>query len=153
MKGNNYEGSAKYWYENGHLQMECNYKHNQLQERLVRYYPDGNKEEERFYQDGQIHGLNRSWNNNGSLIKESVYKMGKLNGYYHEFYSDQRLKIKGEYVAGQMQGRWLYYDQLGNIVQITNFNNNLKDGWEVIYAPDGGIVSKKFFTQGVTNSK
>ncbi len=148
MKGNIYHGPARYWYEDGPLQMECNYKENKLNGRLIRYFSNGKKEEERFYNDGLIVGLKRTWIPSGTLVSESIYNRGKLHGSHHDFYPSQRLKIEGEYINGQMEGRWLYYDELGNIIQITVFKKNLKDGWEVTYNQDGSIKYKRNYKLG-----
>ena len=161
MKGDLYEGPAKFWYSNGILQMECNYKNNKLEGKAVRYYQNGFKEEELTYSAGELNGINKCWDQRGNLVKECSYKNGKLNGPYHEWHGDNILSIDGQYKDGNIDGQWLYFDiytkvigegrfingtgiqksffENGKTKQITHYENNLKEGDEMLYNPDGNV--------------
>lgn len=164
-------GPAKYWYEDGTLQMECNYQNNILNGRLSRYYQDGTKKEQQVYKNDTLDGPAFAWDRSGNLAIESNYVKGTYQGNYREFYPNRQIRIEGRYVKGIIDGQWLYFDESGQVIGKGNFHlgdgvqesfypengrikirtpykNNVKEGTETEYSPDGRVLNVRIFSGG-----
>jgi antitoxin component YwqK of YwqJK toxin-antitoxin module len=161
LHGKSYEGSAKYWYEDGTIQMECIYHNNLLDGVLTRFYTSGMPCEVQPYANGKLHGTVKTWDITGKIIAISNYTNGIITGRYIEYYPNAVTKVEGQYYKGNYDGIWFYYDEGGNIIgegrfkngtgtqkafydngklkKVTHFQNNRKDGEEVYYKPEGTV--------------
>ncbi len=169
--GGQRNGPAKYWYEDGTLQMECAYQNNLLDGRLSRYYQNGIKKEQQDYKNDTLNGPAFVWDRSGNLTIESNYAKGTYHGNYREFYPNRQIRIEGIYVKGIIDGQWLYFNESGQVIGKGNFNlgegvqesfypengriksrtpykNNVKEGTETEYAPDGRVLNVKIFSGG-----
>jgi len=168
---NQRNGPAKYWYEDGTLQMECTYKNNRLEGSLIRYYLKGFKEEQQKYKNDSLNGPGLFWDRLGNLVIETNYLNGKLHGNYREFYPNKQIKSEGFYIKGNIDGQWLYYNEFGQVIGLgnfhlgngvqrsfypengkvkilTNYKNNLKEGSEIEYSPEGREIIARIFSKG-----
>ena len=80
----------EYYYDNGQLKIEENYRFNQLSGNYTEYYSDGNIK-----------------------IKMS-YRKGISNGSYQEYYSNNNKKVNGSYNKGNRNGNWYFYNVDGS---------------------------------------
>ena len=163
-------GVARYYYESGSVQIECFYRNDTLDSTFTRYYTGEIREISQDYHKGMLHGKSRYWNPTGQLVIESHYQNGKLHGPYVEYYPNRHVKSEGTYTDGMVDGRWLYYSEAGNIIgtghfsqgsgeqrsfyedgrlhRITSYTNNVKDGPEVTFSPEGTVSEKIYYRQG-----
>jgi len=173
LKGGQRNGPARYWYEDGNIQMECTYKDNLLNGTLTRYYPfpDGTKNEKQNYRNDTLDGAYIVWDRSGNILLETQYSMGKMHGAFREFYENKMIKTEGNYVMGNIDGLWLYFDDTGLVVgkgtfkmgtgvqksffpgteqvkMITHYKNNLKDGEETEYSPEQKIIKTRIYFAG-----
>jgi len=171
MHGKERNGPAKYWYEDGTIQMECTYKKNKLEGILTRYLPTGYKEELQTYKNDTLNGQNLQWDRLGDLVVEAYYAKGKLHGHYRELYPNKQTKTEGLYVNGDIDGQWLYFDESGQVVGMGNFirgngiqksyypengqlkimtpyKNNFKEGEEIEYSPEGKKMKINIYSKG-----
>ncbi len=173
LKGDQRNGPARYWYEDGNIQMECTYQNDRLNGTLTRYYsyPDGTKEEQQNYRNDSLEGPSLAWDRSGNLLVQTQYAKGKPHGTYREFYENKMIKTEGSYVFGNIDGLWLYYDDTGLVIgkgtfkmgngeqrsfypgtvrvkMITTYKNNLKDGEETEYSPEGKIIRMRVYSSG-----
>lgn len=175
LKRNYYEGPAKFYYETGQVQISCTYKKDKLHGRYLIFHPDGQKKEEQNFWNGVQVGSNKIWDSHGILIKTANYSNGNLNGRFTEFWPNGSVMTEGEFNNGLYHGYWLYYDYTGSIAgyakfqmgtgfqkavypdgsvrQITPFSNNLKDGEELLFSPDGKIRKINRYIKGQLSSK
>ncbi|MEI6456280.1 MAG: hypothetical protein WCO93_08325 [bacterium] len=176
MHGGQRNGPARYWFEDGNIQMECIYKDDMLNGNLTRYfaYPEGAREEQQTYINDTLDGTDLLWDRAGNVLIQSHFLKGKLHGTYHEFYENKLIKAEGSYVNGNIDGLWLYYDDTGLVVgkgnftmgngeqrsfytgtvkikMITRYSNNLKDGAEIEYSPEGKVLRKRIYFAGNVN--
>lgn len=160
-KGEQKEGDARYYYEDGTLQMSCTYHKNKLSGLMTRYYTNGFKQEEQYYLNDLPDGPGKTWDRLGLLASTVNYSAGKLHGIYREWHPNQVLKTDGVYVNGLFDGQWLYYNDLGFVIgegvftdgtgtlknhydngkikQVTRYKLNLKEGEEIVYNEDGSV--------------
>lgn len=66
---------------------------------------------------------------------------GKL---FQSFYgSNNQLKMEGEYDENQKRhGIWTYYTIEGKKQSVTEYNHGLKDGYSIVYHPNGSLYYK-----------
>ena len=102
-------GSWKYFYANGALMLEENYKKGNFHGKQFIYYPNGNVTEIRIYKDGLLDGICRKFSDKGILIEKVSYKLGKLNGLAEYFELNGNIKETGAYKDGIRVGKWQYY--------------------------------------------
>jgi antitoxin component YwqK of YwqJK toxin-antitoxin module len=160
-RGSVAEGVSRFWYEDGTLQMECNYKENKLEGPFVRYYSNGIREESRIFKNGMQNGEYKAWDRSGHLIKQGSYKDDKPDGAFWEWYPDGAVRVEGQYKNGVIDGRWIYFSghgvvigegtftngtgiqkafyENGRLKQTTPYQDNQKNGEEIFYRNDGTI--------------
>ena len=63
-------GSHKYWYDNGQINYEENYKDGKRHGLYKRWYENGQVMYEYNYKDGKHHGLYKRWYDNGQINYE-----------------------------------------------------------------------------------
>ncbi len=170
-KNDKLDGKSTWYYENGKKEMEATYKDNVLNGPLLRWYKNGLPEVESYYEDGKLQGKAITYNDFGYIVLEENYRNDTLNGKYFKYYNDRTPQIDGEYVDGLFQGRWIYYDNRGKIVGMGEFDhgsgiqkawwpngelkrevsyvNNLKNGADKWYRPDGKLEKVIYFEDGM----
>jgi len=159
MKDGVYNGPARYWFENGNIQISCNYLDNKVDGLMKTYYPDGNIREEQEFSLGFPHGKKTTWDIKGNLSLSCSFRNGKLHGRYTVWYPGRIIQMEGNYIDGREDGIWLYYDASGKVIgegnftrgtgiqkafydngalkQVTRYTDGEKDGDEIFYRPDG----------------
>ena len=76
-KPNNFSGKWLWWYENGQLKWEDNYKNGKEHGKWLYWYENGQLEWEENWKDGKPHGKCLGWFESGQLEYEHNYKNGK----------------------------------------------------------------------------
>jgi antitoxin component YwqK of YwqJK toxin-antitoxin module len=164
------EGVARFWYENGNLELTAVYSNGKLDGMLVRYREDGSVVSEDEYKDGKLNGISREKNRHNVVLSEKTYVNDTLDGPCKTYDDAGHLLSEGQYSHGWFEGKWTYYDQFGkiigegifekgagmmrsidvdgNIVGTTEIRNNLKNGKEVYYSIDGRQVRTVYYLDG-----
>ena len=109
LNGRKRVGNWKYFYANGELMSEENYKDGKLEGEQLIYYPDGQVTEFAVYKNGLKDGVISKYSSDGILIEEITYKEGKPNGMAKYFELNGNLKETGLYNNGKREGTWEYY--------------------------------------------
>lgn len=163
-------GVAKFWYDNGNLQLTGEYKDGVLDGKLCRYRENGIIETEDIYQNGKLHGLCREFHYNGNVLSEMPYVNDTLHGLSRQFDDVGQIMIEGYYEHGYFEGKWNYHDRIGNLIGeadfkkgmgvkksydtdgkltgITEYMDNLKHGREIWYNKSGKEISIRYFEHG-----
>ena len=100
--------------------------------REIRYFPNGDKEQEGTYEDGKKDGLWIQWYPNGEKWTEIHYDNGEKEGEMVVYFKSGKVNYKSNYKNNRPHGEWIYYDGRGNKKK------------KVVY-DTGEIVSKKEF--------
>jgi antitoxin component YwqK of YwqJK toxin-antitoxin module len=143
LNGNNYEGIARYWYEDGTIQMVCTYKNNVLDGPLTRFYTSGFPKEKRLYLNGKLNGKSISWDPTRKIQSIFNYTNDILDGHYIEYYPNGLIKVEGQYIKGDYHGMWLYYDEGGGIIGEGRFDKG--NGFQKAFT----IMVKSNFIPGI----
>ncbi|KGL63717.1 toxin-antitoxin system YwqK family antitoxin [Polaribacter sp. Hel1_85] len=109
LNGRKRVGNWKYFYTDGTLMSEENYKDGKLDGEQLIYYPDGLVTEFAIYKDGLKHGVVSKYSSKGILIEEITYASGKPNGVAKYFELNGNLKETGVYKDGKRVGKWEFY--------------------------------------------
>jgi hypothetical protein len=68
------------------------------------YYPDGKVYMEVNFKDSIPHGLTRQYFKNGQVFEETNYKNGVMDGVSKKFYEDGKLSMETPYDSGRIHG-------------------------------------------------
>ena len=80
-------GTLKYYYKNGKLQSEGNFKDGKLEGLFKVYYENGNLAAEANFKDGKFEGLAKVYYENGNLKSEIFFKEGNpISGYQYDIH-------------------------------------------------------------------
>ena len=165
MKNSRKNGSAKYYYPSGRLQMSMNYVDDKLEGLYEKFTFNGVRTEMTMYSNGMKNGESKLYGENGKLQIQSSFVNDTIHGTYKEFYPNGQVKVSGSYNHGLYDGNWEYFDVGGMKVGYADFKsgtgkqfalhygskrlktevsyvNNLKDGEEIWYDRDGNVEKK-----------
>lgn len=76
---------------------------------------------------------------NESILKEDYNQ--EENGYFKEFYGgNDQLKMEGAFDKDRNRdGIWKYYTVDGKTLSVTEYQNGLKNGYSILYSPNGAL--------------
>jgi antitoxin component YwqK of YwqJK toxin-antitoxin module len=161
-------GSFVHWYENKQIHEKGVYDtliidrpndariESVLSVYYIRYFGNGKKEREQFYQKGKLHGEAKEWHLNGNLKSEIEYKNGLPFGKKILYYDNGKCSAKGNvfqeasegYVAPKFEGKQISYYPNGNIRWQQEYLNNEPHGSWVTYNGQGILIEQKMFERG-----
>lgn len=84
--------------------------------RSLRYYFNGEKQEEISYRDGIKNGPYIFWFPNGEKMFEGTYKNGLLDGTFTQWYDNGEIDYIAHYENGRPSGTWEYYSKEGKLL-------------------------------------
>jgi TonB family protein len=90
-------GGFRYWYENGQLQIKCNFLNNRLNGEYLEFYENGRPKISRRYVNGLIDGTEKTWSLSGFIAKVVEYKLGARHGKFLTYYDNGQLIRKDIY--------------------------------------------------------
>lgn len=124
-------GTWKFYYPNGNLNEQVEYKDNKMNGYYIHYAPDGSLLEQGEYKMDLKTGLWKQYKD-GKISTEISYTNDVENGKF-VFYVNGKIARTGEYKNGIKVNRWLEFDENGNkIGQAIYDEAGLKKGkWEI----------------------
>ncbi|MFB1039601.1 MAG: toxin-antitoxin system YwqK family antitoxin [Polaribacter sp.] len=102
-------GLWKYFYKNGDVMSQENYKNGLQHGEQFVFYSNGKITERSLFKDGLLDGISSKYSSKGILIEEVVYNKGKPNGLAKYFELNGNIKETGIYADGKRVGKWEYY--------------------------------------------
>ena len=153
-------GRYYYWFPNGNMSQDTQYKHGKRDGKQIVYHFSGGKESEQFWVDGKQEGKEQWWDENGVLyrvceykndmpdgvwtwyypptkatenikVSEQHWKEGLKNGPWKWWYANGQLGISGQYQDHRQHGTWKYFDEAGKQTEVREY----RDGELVVKAP------------------
>ncbi len=115
-----YTGKHSIFYENGHKQMEGNYKDGKLDSALE-WYENGQKKSEMSWKAGKLDGLQLKWHKNGQKEREGNFKDGKADGQGVEWHSNGQKESEFLFKNGKEDGLQLKWHENGQKKGEVNF--------------------------------
>ena len=167
-KNNKEEGLAEFYNQDGVIMMDVEMKDGKKNGRMRTYFHTGEREMECYYENDKLEGAQRYFDKLNMKVSEMHYKNDVAEGAYTAWYSKAEtinglnaLRCTGFYKNGMMDGEWNYYDenempvghavfqqgtgkmttyQNGEVVKVTNYVKNMKEGDEIEYDGHDNIV-------------
>lgn len=84
--------------------------------RTLRYYYNGEKQEEVHFQNGVKHGVNTFWYQNEEKMFEGNYEDGLLDGTFTQWFDNGKVDYIAQYEKGRPTGTWKYYKKDGTLL-------------------------------------
>ena len=140
------EGNLKYYYENGNLKFQGNYKENKKNGIWNYFYEEGDLKAQAFYKNDK--GQYKEFYNNGKIKAEGINIEGQSDStwiYYHE---NGMVKAMGDYSCGKRFGPWFYYHDNETLSAEGNFIDGKKEGKWIYYHENGEISSEGALHEG-----
>lgn len=92
----------------------------------IRYYSNGEKQEEGYYTNGQKSGKWTYWYENGNKWSEGYFEEGERNGPGAVWYEGGAIQYTGGYIQGKPDGEWIFYDGEGKEVKRVTYTKGEK---------------------------
>lgn len=109
MIGKNRVGKWMYYFSDGKVFSEENYKDGKLDGVVKNYYPNGKLTEETHYKEGKKDGVSKVYTDEGILIEEVAYLDDKLHGFGKYYNLKGQLQEQGNYENGVRKGKWEFF--------------------------------------------
>lgn len=164
-------GPAVWYYENGRKQQEVNYLANKLEGKSLRWYESGKLQSEIWYSNSLKDSISVLYDKDGYKSAVEYYRNDTIEGPYSRYYPHGETMISGFYRKGMMDGSWLFYNvegqiigkadyQLGtgiqkawysngNLSRVIRYVNNLREGAEEYFTPEGQLKKTLYYSAGV----
>ena len=104
-----YHGTVKWYYENGNLFQDVNYKNGVLFGDRKVYFENGKLKNETTYKNGEIDGEWKEYYENGNTRETGTYEKGEKEGLWKYFYKNGKLKEEGKFVFDKKVDVWKSY--------------------------------------------
>ncbi|HHC79550.1 MAG TPA: toxin-antitoxin system YwqK family antitoxin [Flavobacteriia bacterium] len=104
-----FHGNIIYYFENGNIWQEAEYKDGVLHGIRKRNYESGKVKNVRTNVDGKIHGKWTEYYENGQIKEMGNYQEDEREGLWKEYYKSGKLKAQGNYKDGKKVGDWNFY--------------------------------------------
>lgn len=95
------QGLHKYYFPDGKLYLEINYKDSVPHGEVRRYFKAGGILESSNYNNGILHGISRTYYEGGKLSSETPYDSGRIHGVKKKFRKDGMPAYEAPYRYGQ----------------------------------------------------
>jgi len=110
------EGIKKRYSEKGYLEALETYKNGKMDGTYIVYHPDGSVKLKQIFIDDLLQGLSISYFQNGKMKEKVTIKDGFENGVFEEYYPSGVLHWKGNYLNGENEhDTLLEYNQSGQL--------------------------------------
>lgn len=83
--------------------------------KTIRYYFNGERQEEVYYANEKKHGAYNMWYVNGKKMIEAYYVNDFLDGKFTQWYDSGKKSYEAQYSEGTPSGTWKYYNTDGSL--------------------------------------
>lgn len=122
------QGAWTFYFPNGHLNAEEQYKDGILNG-IIKYYDTlGNMHALEYRVNGLLDGKAEYYHANGTLQKSGYFKEGVATGHWQYFFPDGSLETNGFFENGKATGYWTFYDKDGKVRQKGPMKSGKEEG-------------------------
>ncbi|MDR3259322.1 MAG: hypothetical protein LBT51_06855, partial [Fusobacteriaceae bacterium] len=143
----------KFYYEDGKIKIQANYKNDMLDGEYEEFDIDGNLKIQKLMSNGRIirdgkeinnlkEGIHKSYYSSGNLETELNFKNGTLDGLQTFYYENGNIMCTANFNTGLLNGIFKDYLPDGTLYSEINYENGLKKGMEKEYYPSGKIYGE-----------
>lgn len=142
-------GDFEFFYDNGQLSRSgSSAADGSYQGTHRHYWQDGTLKGEYQYQNGQLHGEQKTWHNNGQLHRHEQRVNGSEFGLAESFHDNGQLASRKTYGANGMEGLYETFHDNGKPEQRVNMLAGEYQGERLYWAKDGWLVYQQHYLNG-----
>ena len=98
------------------------------------------------YSAGKLHGLSTSYYENGEKMNEKIYENGERHSSFFTYYENGRKRSKKVYQGGLQEGRTVYWNKDDNAVEYLEYDSVSNDiSWKIDQGP-WDKIGKELYT-------
>ncbi|MEZ4798679.1 MAG: hypothetical protein R2809_02645 [Flavobacteriales bacterium] len=159
------DGLWKYYYEDGTLQEEANYKMGKFHGSVFRYHPNGKLMVEGYFKNDKQDSIQRTFTADSILVEQGLWAKGVKTGEWDYFYASgdtmmienhldsvvmmlEYFTSSGEHTLKKGNGTVADHFENGRLKSITNYKNGLPDGKFEEYFSGGSVRISGNYIQG-----
>ncbi len=132
---------------------EGRYKNGLKIGKWIFYFPSGKKKQEFTYVNNRPNGHAIFYNEQGIKTEEGTWVGTRWVGDYQLFYEDGTPRQKFNYnTVGQRDGKQVMYHSNGKPMYELNLKAGKEEGWQREYDENGNLVKETFFNNGVIDN-
>jgi len=143
-----YQGTHLHYWEDGALSGEYHYQNGQLHGDQKSYHTNGQLRELQHRVNGAELGLSQSYHANGQLASRANYGANGMEGRYESFYDNGKPEQSVNMVAGKYQGERLYWTKEGWLYTKEFYLNGKMHGEVLIYQAADILQEIKHYQHG-----
>jgi uncharacterized protein len=138
-------GMCKYFFSNGLIASESNFKNDTLHGLSKIYREYGGIRYEENFKDGRTSGFKRYYSVDGLLVEEQEFKDGIETGIYRLYSDAQRVVVESFYIAGLENGIRRVYsnNKKHELIREFDFKNGIKVGAR--YYKKGKLIKQEVY--------
>tara|TARA_R110002096_G_scaffold126532_3_gene273703 strand:- start:137716 stop:141018 length:3303 start_codon:yes stop_codon:yes gene_type:complete len=115
------------------------------------FYPNGQKEYNIPYVNGQAHGLATWYYGNGQISKKGEFKFGEEEGLWTNYFPNGEKSLEYRYENGSRNGKTTRYHENGKIAETYNYLYGNLDGLDTYYNEEGIKTNIYNYEMGLRN--
>jgi antitoxin component YwqK of YwqJK toxin-antitoxin module len=120
----------------------------QMHGEYIKYFPNGEKSCEAFYNHGKLVGASRYFSEAGVVISETWYVDGVKEGRCQQFYANGSLYSVQKYKHGKYDGQQNFYYDNGDLKSTMHYLNDQLDGSVKLYYPGNTLKREIHYEAG-----
>ena len=129
---------------------EGHYKDSQKIDVWYEFFPNGNKKSELTYVNNRPNGHAIMYNENGTKSEEGTWVGTRWVGAYQLYYEDGTPRQQFNYSqVGQREGTQTYLHPNGKVAITVDMKAGKEQGWKKEYDENGNLIRETFFNDGV----
>jgi len=144
-------GNWKFFFDNGNIESEYNYKNGKLDGLFILWNKNGKKQQESIYKDGKLNGLTILYYENGNKQQESIYKDDILNGLTIFYNENGNKKKEVIFIDSKLNGLGIVFYENGNKKSELMFKNGNVNGLAILYNENGTKQGESMYKNGKAN--
>jgi antitoxin component YwqK of YwqJK toxin-antitoxin module len=144
----NPNGYNSFYYENGQLASEGNFKNGKPEGLWKSYYSDGDLKSEGYKSEGKSDSLWKFYSVDGKLDQTFLYRRGLKNGCAVRYDSLGNIASEGYYVNDVKQAEETWFYPNGNIKKTVLFKDGKETGLALEYNMDGIVITEEEYQNG-----
>ena len=142
------DGPVKFYYPNGKVSSEGNFKGGQPDGYWRAYYDTGILKSEGNRVNGQLDSLWRFYDEKGNKTSDILYREGQKNGWQRDYYPTGKVYLERWMVNGAADSIANYYHEKGYLEKVIPLSGGAENGIAREYAEDGRIITLTSYKNG-----
>jgi uncharacterized protein len=143
------EGKETYYYDHGIVSSRAIYKNGVADGEHTMYYKDGVIKAIDYYTNGNLNGLRKNYTTSGLLQSEVVYVNGVQNGPFKTYHANGKVESEGQYLDDKLSGPYKAWYDDGVVSMTAQYEQDKPTGEMKKFHENGKLKSVEFYTNGL----